>query len=259
MDLLKSHQRRSRLSNVIYIALNIALAVVLFVVVRTTLSPWLAFLIVLLSKWRVFAVRPRFWLVNLISNMVDIIVGISMVVLLYAADGSIWLQAVITLLYVIWLLFIKPRSRRSYVALQSGIAIFFGITALSIVSYAWDSLFFVACMWLIGFVAARHILGSYEELHTTLYSLIAGTIFAEAGWIGFHWLMAYRIGGFGSIQFSQLALFVTLWSLVAERAYASYHRYGKVRGSDIIPPVLLTVAVMAAMYIFAMLYGSDAL
>ena len=259
MDLLKAHKRRSRLSEAAYIALNIGLAVVLLIIVRTTQSPWLAFLVMLLSKWRALAVRPRFWFVNLVANMVDIIVGISVVVLLYAADGALWLQGLITVLYVVWLLFIKPRSRRTYVAVQAGVAVFLGITALSIVSYSWDSLFFVGAMWIIGYVAARHILGSYEELHTTLYSLITGTIFAELGWIGFHWLMAYRLSGFGSIQFSQLALFVTLYCLIAERAYASYHRYGRVRKSEIIPPIILTIAVMVAVYVLALLYGSDAL
>ncbi len=259
MDLLKAHKRRSRLSEVAYIALNIGLAVVLLIIVRTTQSPWLAFLVMLLSKWRALAVRPRFWFANLVANMVDIIVGISVVVLLYAADGTLWLQGFITLAYIIWLLFIKPRSRRVYVAVQAGVAVFLGITALSIVSYAWDASFFVAVMWMIGYITARHVLGSYDEPHTTLYSLITGVLFAELGWIGFHWLMAYRLVGFGNIQFSQLALFVTLFCLIAERAYVSYHRYGTVRRTEVIPPVILTIAVMIAVYAFALIFGSDAL
>lgn len=259
MDLLKMHKRRSRLSEVVYIALNIGLAIALLLVVRTTESPWLGLLIILISKWRALAVRPRFWFANLVANMVDIIVGMSVVILLYSADGATWLQGVVTMLYVVWLLLIKPRSRRSYIAIQAGVAVFLGITALSIVSYAWDSSFFVAAMWIIGYVTARHVLGSYEEPHTTLYSLIVGTIFAELGWIGFHWLMAYQLTGFGHIQFSQLALFVILYCLSAERAYASYHRYGAVRRAEVLPPIMLTVAVMIAVYVFALMFGSDAL
>ena len=259
MDLLKAHKRRSRLSEAAYILLNVGLAVTLLIIVRTTQSPWLAFAVMLLSKWRALAVRPRFWFANLVANMVDIIVGISVVILLYSADGTLWLQGLITLAYIGWLLFIKPRSRRHYVAIQAGVAVFLGITALSIVSYAWDSSFFVAAMWIIGYVTARHVLGSYEEPHTTLYSLIVGTIFAELGWIGFHWLMAYQLTGFGHIQFSQLALFVILYCLIAERAYASYHRYGAVRRAEVLPPIMLTVAVMVAVYVFALMFGSDAL
>jgi hypothetical protein len=259
MDLLKMHKRRSRLSEVAYVVLNIGLAAMVFAIVYTANSPWLAIAAVLLSKWRVLAVRPRFWFANLIANMVDIIVGISVVVLLVAAQGSIITQAVITLLYVGWLLFIKPRSRRSYVALQALIATMAGITALSLVSYSWDSIFFVLAMWGIGYVAARHVLGSYDEPHTTLYSMIVAFMFAEFGWLGFHWLMAYPLPGSGNIQLSQLALLIALLAFVAERAFASYHKYGTVRQADVLPSIILAVALGVVMLIFAQLFGTDAL
>ena len=259
MDLLKSHKRRSRLSESAYVALNVGLAATLLIVVLAVQSPWLAFAIVILSKWRTLAVRPRFWYANIVANMVDIIVGISAVILLYGASGSLWLQAVLAALYAGWLLFIKPRSKRKFVAIQAGTALFVGVTALSMVSYSWDALFFVAAMWVITFSAARHVLGSYDEPMTIIYSLITGFIGAELAWIGFHWLMAYPIPGFGTIQFSQLALFVTLYCLVAERAYASYHRHGAVRKSDVILPILLTISTTVALYVLALINGSSAL
>ncbi len=259
MDLLKMHKRRSRLSEIAYIVLNIGLAGMVFAIVYTANSPWLAIAAVLLSKWRVLAVRPRFWFANLIANMVDIIVGVSAVVLLVAAQGSVVAQIVITLLYVAWLLFIKPRSRRVYVALQALIAIMVGITALSLVSYSWDSIFFVLAMWGIGYVAARHVLGSYDEPHTTLYSMIVAFMFAEFGWVGFHWLMAYPLPGSGNIQLSQLALLTALLTFVAERAYASYYKYGTVRQADVLPSIILAVALGVVMLIFAQLFGTDAL
>ena len=259
MDLLKMHKRRSRLSEVAYVVLNIGLAAMVFAIVYTANSPWLAIAAVLLSKWRVLAVRPRFWFANLIANMVDIIVGVSAVVLLVAAQGGVVAQIIITLLYVVWLLFIKPRSRRVYVALQALIAIMVGITALSLVSYSWDSIFFVLAMWGIGYVAARHVLGSYDEPHTTLYSMIVAFMFAEFGWLGFHWLMAYPLPGSGNIQLSQLALLTALLTFVAERAFASYHKYGTVRQADVLPSIILAVALGVVMLIFAQLFGTDAL
>ena len=259
MELLKSHKQRSRLSEMAYIALNIAFAIALFAIVRAAGSVWLALLVVIISKWRALAVRPRFWWANLVANMVDIIVGVSVVVLLYAADGTLWLQAGITILYIVWLLFIKPRSKRSFVAVQAGVSLFVGTTALSIIAFAWDPFFFVIGMWGLGYVVSRHVLSSYEEPHVTLYSLIAGLVTAELAWIGFHWQMAYPIPGFGQIHFSQLALFLMLFGLVSERAYASYHKYGEVRRSDVILPILLTISVMIAVYVLALLYGSDAL
>lgn len=259
MDLLRSHTRRTRLSEVLYITLNIGLAVTLFVVVLLIQSSWFAYGLVLLSKWRALAVRPRFWFANLVANMVDIIVGVSVVTFLYGASGAIWLQAAIALLYVGWLLVIKPRSRRSYVAIQAGVAVFVGITALSMVSYAWNVAFFVLAMWVIGYVSSRHILGSYDEPMTQLYSFVSGFIFSELGWIAFHWLMAYPVPGYKQLQFSQLALFATLIGLVAERAYASYHKHGLVRRADIILPALLAAAVMIVAYVLAIINGNTAL
>jgi len=259
MDLLKMHKRRSRVSELAYIGLNIGLAVGVLLIITMSQSPWLAFLLVLVSKWRVFAVRPRFWFANLVANTVDIIVGVSVVIFLGSAQGSFAAQLIITGLYIVWLLFIKPRSRRSYVAIQAAVAVFIGVTALSLISYAWDSVFFVLAMWVIGYVVARHVLGSYEEVHTTLYSMISGLLFAELGWIGFHWLMAYPIPSAGTLQFSQLALFVSLLCFIAERAYGSYHRHGTVRRTDILPAIILTLSIMVTAYIFALLYGTDAL
>lgn len=259
MDLLKMHKRRSRLSEIAYIALNVVFAVALLLLIHGSQSPWLALVIVLLSKWRTLAVRPRFWLANIVANLVDVTVGVSIVVLLYAVDGNLPLQIVITFFYIFWLLFIKPRSKRSYVAAQAGVAIFLGITGLSIISYSWNVFFFVFIMWVLGYIAARHVLGSYDEPRTVMYSLLTGFIFAEIAWISFHWLMAYQLTGFGTIQFSQLALFTTLLSLVAERCYASYHKNGTVKRNDIIMPVTLTASIMVAVYIMAIIFGSDAL
>lgn len=250
MDLLKSRKRRSKLSEIVYIILNAGLAFALFLIAREALSPWLGALLVLLSKFRALMVRPRFWWANLVANMPDIIVGLSTVVLLYAAVGTIWLQAGIAALYAVWLLFIKPRSKKLYVAIQAAVAVFVGITALSIISFGWDSVFFVAAMWVIGYTAARHVLGSYDEPLVQLLSLSMAVVFAEVGWIAYHWLFAYPMPGFGEVKLSQLALFMTLGCLVSERAYASYHHYGRIRKQDIVLPLLLSVSIAIILLLF---------
>lgn len=250
MDLLKAHRRRSRLSDILYVILNVALAVALLVIVRYGQSPWLAIAIVLVSKWRALAVKPRFWFANIVANMVDMIVGLSYITLLYMTGGEIVPQVILAVLYVVWLLFVKPRSKKSIVTLQAGVAIFFGVMALSAVSFSWDASIYVALLWLIGYSAARHVLGNYDEPLTTIYSLICGLVFAEIGWAGYHWLFAYPIPGMGGIKIPQLAIIVTLFSFIAERSYVSYHKHGSVKGSDIVLPVLLMVAVLAVLFIF---------
>lgn len=250
MELLKSSKRRSVLSELIYIVLNIALAVAILAVVLAIDSPLPAFGLVLLSKWRILAVRPRYWFANIQANMVDVIVSLSVVVLLFAASGALVLQVVLTLLYIGWLLFIKPRSKRSFVALQAGIAIFLGVTALLSVSYDWPASLLVVGMWVIGYSAARHVLGSYEDTHLSFYSLLWGLVFAEIGWLAYHWTFAYTLPGMASIKLSQAALIATALSFLAERAYSSYSHHGTVRVNDIILPGLLSMSVILVVLIF---------
>ena len=88
MEFLKLVRRRSFISELVYTVLNIALAVAILLIVRYTEAIWFAMLLVVLSKWRVFAVRPRYWWANLRSNMVDFIVSISVVIHMYAINAS---------------------------------------------------------------------------------------------------------------------------------------------------------------------------
>lgn len=250
MELLRLPNKRSLFSEILYVALNVALAAAILGVVLAIESPYAAFLLVLLSKWRILAVRPRYWFANLQSNLVDIIVGLSVVVLLYAASGVFAIQIIIALLYVVWLLFIKPRSKRSFIAVQAGTATFLGVTALMTVSYGWPSSLVVILMWVIGYSAARHVLGSYEEAHISFYSLTWGLLFAELGWLVYHWTFAYSLPGAGSIQLPQGALIALAISFVAERAYASYEKHGSVHSNDMILPSLLSVSVILMLLLF---------
>jgi hypothetical protein len=259
MEFLKSSKRRSLFSELVYILLNVALAVGLLVIVWAIASPYAAFALVLLSKWRVFAVRPRYWFANLQANLVDVIVGISIVILLYAASGALVTQLVLTALYVVWLLIIKPRSKRSYITIQAGTAVFLGVTALALVSYDWIASLVVLCMWVIGYSAARHVLGSYEEAHISFYSLVWGLVLAEIGWLTYHWTFAYDLPGVGDIQLSQTALIALGVSFVTERVYSSYTKHGAVRSGDVLLPILLAISVIIVLLLFFNNIGTGAL
>lgn len=250
MEFLKSSKRRSLLSEGIYILLNVGLAVAVLGVVWAISSPAAAFALVLLSKWRVLAVRPRYWFANLQANLVDIIVSLSVVVLLYAASGVIIAQCIITALYIVWLLVIKPRSKRIFVAAQAGTAVFLGVTALMSVAYEWNVAFVVLSMWLIGYAAARHVLGSYDDAHMSFYSLVWGLIMAEIGWFVYHWSFAYNLPGVGDIKLSQAALISLAVSFLAERVYASYGHHGTVRSGDVLLPALFSVSIVLVLVMF---------
>ena len=250
MEFLKSSKRRSLLSELIYIVLNIALAVGVLVLVLAIQSPVPALALVLLSKWRVFAVRPRYWFAHIQANLVDIIVSVSVVVLLYAASGALYVQIAIAALYLVWLLFVKPRSKRIFIAVQAGTAIFLGVSAIMVVSYSWIASIVVVLMWIVGYGASRHVLSSHEEVHGSFYSLIWGLVIAEIGWLTYHWTFAYSIPGFGNLKLSQVALITLAISFLAERAYTSYTKNGSIRSGDIILPALLSVSIVLILIVF---------
>lgn len=250
MELLKLAKRRSRLSEVAHVALNIGLAIAILLIVLSTESVWLPVSLVILSKWRVLAVRPRYWFINIMSNMVDIIFGVSLVILLYEATGALWLQLLLTALHIVWLVLIKPRSKRSFVVAQALVAVFFGVNALALVAHNMNSLVMVLGMWVIGYVATRHVLLSYSDSLTPYLSLVGGLVYAELGWLGYHWLFAYTLPNTGNVKIAQLAIIVTVIGFVAERIYTAYYHNQRIRAQDVILPVVFSVTLIVMIILF---------
>ena len=258
MEFLKFVRKRSFLSEFTYTVLNIALAVGVFLIVRYTDAVWFAIVLVVVSKWRVLAVRPRYWWANIQSNMVDFIVSLSVVILMYTVNiqatigdtSKLFLLLGLTVAYIVWLLYIKPRSKRSYMALQSGLAVFLGMSALFTISFEWIASLVVICAWLIGYSSARHILNSYDdETHSLFIALAWGFVIAEISWISYHWAIAYPLPIFPSLMLPQAALAVTLISFLAYKVYDSFYHHAKVRMSDVLLPLLFTLSVLVVILI----------
>lgn len=246
MELIKSITRRSFLSEGIYIILNVALAVALLVLVQQFELPYLAVVLLLLSKWRIFAVRPRFWFAHLQSNLIDVMVGLSYVMLLYFADGALAAQLVLTALFIAWLLVLKPRSKRRHIVLQAGIAQFVAIMALASFSYLLPSSVFIAGMWLIAYAAARHTLSAYDEEQVGLVSIAYAFLIAQLSWFYYHWMVAYQLTA--NIAVPQLAITVFLLGFTAMRLYDLYHHRNRVRFKDVRLPLLFMVGVLAVLF-----------
>lgn len=255
MEFLRTARRRTFLSEVIYVLLNVALAVVVVVAVIATGTPWLAIALVLLSKWRVLAVRPRYWFAHIETNTVDIIVGVGLVVLMFLAGqsgvaGAAVVQFALALLYALWLLLLKPRSKRTFVVAQAAVAVVVGTMALVSLSYAWPSSVVVAAMWVIGYAAARHVLSAYSEENIRFFSFVWGFVFAEIGWLCYHWTIAYTLPFGAGLKLPQVTIVLLALSFVAERVYASFDTHGKVRRSDIVLPVLLSLGIIVVLLLF---------
>jgi hypothetical protein len=253
MELMKSARKHgSLLSETIYFLLNIGLAggVLLLVSLFPNL-PILAYIFVLLSKWRVLAVRPRFWWDNFQANFLDLLLGVSVVTMLWQAREEIFLQIVITVLYAVWLVALKPMASRMAMQIQATVAQFVAITALLGISFAWPSWAVVIGMWVIGYVAARHILVAYEEDDITFLSLIWGLVAAELGWVTYHWTIAYSFGSASAIfKIPQTAIIVTLLGYLVAHGYSVYKNKHRIRLTDIIWPALFVLATVTVLLAF---------
>lgn len=248
MELLRTKATRTRLSEILYYVFNAALPVVVLLLVRGFDPPYLAIAIVLLGKWRIFALRPRFWWPNVKANMVDVLVGVSVVGLLYLASSDFVLQLIITLLYGSWLIIVKPMSSARGIMLQAGIAQFVGLTALFHFSAAWNELVVVLGSWIIGYIAARHVVSNYEEPNVELWSAVWGLLTAQIGWLLFHWTVVYNLGM--PILIPQAALVMLVLGFSAARIY-SMQQSERLSSTVIRGTTLFTVVLIAVILLFS--------
>jgi hypothetical protein len=176
-------------SHVFYLALNILLPVLAYILVRIDFVAVAIFLI-FLSKWRMFAVRPRYWIANLISNGVDIMAAISFVVFM-ASTTVAWWQLFWMLAYIWWLLWLKPRYDVLSVSAQAMIGQLLGLSLLYLKFGDSSIVILVAGTWLVTYLSARHYLTSFEEVHGALLAHIWAYFSASLAFILGHWLLFY--------------------------------------------------------------------
>ncbi len=254
MELIKTARKHGTLvSELIYIFLNVSLALgVLVLVYLFSDLPVLAYILVFLSKWRVFAVRPRFWWDNFQANFLDLLLGLSVVTMLWQAKSVFILQIVITILYVLWLVILKPMASRVAIQTQAAVAQFVAITALYSTSYMWPSWPVVLGMWVIGYISARHALGAFdEEDDITLLSILWGLFVAELGWLAYHWSIAYSIVATGSIfKIPQIAIIVTVLGYFTARMYNLYTSKKKVTFNDYLWPAVFAGSIILILLLF---------
>ena len=187
---LRKLKPTSGIAHFLHLGLVLVLPLAVFVLVRLDFVQ-LALSIVVLSKWRMFAVKPRFWAANVRANAVDLMVGLS-IVLFMTHSSSVWLQIVWAVLYAVWLLAIKPGSGVTMVTAQAFIGQF---TALSALYLTWADGPVYGLTFLSGvfcFMAARHFLDAFDEPYARMLAYIWGYFGAALTWLLSHWLLFYR-------------------------------------------------------------------
>lgn len=238
-------------SHVIYIVLNLALPVLLLALVKTSFI-WPAIAIILISKWRMFAVRPRFWLANIRTNAIDIIVGLSALGFMVVSPDD-WFRIGFALAWAIWLIFIKPRMSVLWVSLQAVIGFVAGLMALYALWPRAPLLALVTATGFICFFAAYHFFYSFDEPHTLLLSYLWGYFGAALAWVLGHWLIFYWI-------IAQPTLILVSLSMVLGTLYYLDH-FDKlsalVRRQIIFIGIATVLIIWSALVYFHWIHGSN--
>jgi hypothetical protein len=134
-----------------------------------------AIILVILSKWRVFMVKPRFWLDNIKANGVDFIFGFSVVAIMYligrggildslaVSSKVMYLRLFGAFVYALWLVVIKHFSSKMGIAVQSYLAVVSGlIAAFWYLAFTSQIVVGIAVILIIS-AASYHIRLSYQD------------------------------------------------------------------------------------------------
>ena len=84
----QTNQARGDYAAFLHIVLTAVLPLLVYVLVRLEFVA-IAFVAIVLAKWRMFAVKSRHWPANIRANAVDIFVGFSAVVFQYTLEEKL--------------------------------------------------------------------------------------------------------------------------------------------------------------------------
>jgi len=175
-----------------YVLLGL-LPVVVFVLVRVDFVA-VAVALVLLSKWRMLAVKPRFWPANIRANSVDILVGLAILIFMTQTGSQLW-QLVWTGLHIVWLTVIKPAANTLMIGIQALIGFLTGLGALFMIGDAAPALALVFATGMICYLCAHHFFDGFSEAYTRLLSYTWAFFGAGLVWVLSHWLLYYPSTG----------------------------------------------------------------
>jgi hypothetical protein len=147
-----------------------------------------AVLVILLSKWRIFAVKARHWPANIRANAVDILVGLSAVAFI-DLSGTQLLQIFWVALYIMWLLLIKPRSTALWIGTQAIIAQTVSLIAVFQIWPESSVVTLVFVCWGIAYLCSRHFLAAFDEAMARGTAYAWAFFVASIVWLSGHWLV----------------------------------------------------------------------
>lgn len=231
----------SGFARIFHLFLNLVFPFLVFILVRIDFAQ-LAVMLLLISKWRMFAVKPRHWAANIRANSVDIIAGISFIAFMHYSHSIIF-QLLWTVLYAVWLIWIKPRSSVLFVAIQGMIAQLFGLMALYLAFVSAPLYVLVIASWLIAYLCSRHFLVVFDEPATRAMSHIWAFFAVALTWLLGHWLLFY----------GQIPQIVLLLSVISYGLGALYylHKTDRLSAGVQRQIILMMCAILVVIIIFS--------
>jgi hypothetical protein len=245
-------------ANILHILFNLAYATaILGVIMLFPETIWPALALVLVAKWRVVAVRPRYWWANILSNLPDTILGLGVVIFMWTSAD--WLiQLILAVLYAAWLIILKPQHRRHWVMVQAGISQFVALAALFSVGHFLPVWLVVGLVFVIGFSVARQVLAQYDEKDNSFLSAIWGLILAELSFVAWHWTIAYQITS--TLKIAQFAIIATALGFVVERVYVAWQNDERITWNEVgLPIIFASIVVLVLLFLFNGLWDATTL
>ena len=240
--LLRKIKPASGLSHFLHLVLLAILPIVVFVLVRLNFVQ-LALSVVVLSKWRMLAVRPRFWAANVRANAIDIMVGLSVVTFMAHASSNLLLQLLWVVLYGVWLIVIKPASSRAMITVQAALGQLAALMALFLAWTAGPLYGLTLATGIICFMAARHFFDAFDEPYAKMLAYTWGYFGAALAWLLGHWLIFY-----GFISQATLLLSILGYGLAGMYYLDHEERLGKGTRRQII---FIMVAILLVILAFS--------
>ncbi len=211
----KTNKPAGGYSTIVHILLTASLPILAYILVRLDFV-WVAITLVLLSKWRMLAVKMRHWPANIRANAVDIFMGVSLVLCMGITDVQA-LQLLWAGVYATWLLVIKPQSSELWVGLQALIAQAFAFATIFLFWAEASTAILVLLVWGVAYLCARHFLASFDEAMSRATAYAWAFFAASIAWLSGHWLIYY-----GSI--AQPALLLTVLGYGLASMYYLEHK-----------------------------------
>ena len=243
-DYILIRKGRNIISAILHALFNLFLGLGSVFITFTTSSWVIGVFLVIISKWRMFAVRPRYLFLNLKSNLVDLIVGFSFVFITYCSGPVLLpIHFILAILYSAWLVVLKPMSTERASWLQSLLAVFLGTTATTLMSATTNSAIPVIANFLIGFGAARHVLVQGDDPEFSFLSLIVGLLFADISWLCQSWLIVYTFKEIGFLL-PQSSILLTVLIFLIGYIFNNFSTTEKFSFAKIAAPTIFSLALI---------------